>query len=32
VASWKGHAPEALKAMRDHLEALKRQGVEAIDE
>ncbi len=32
VAEWQGHSPEALKTMRDHLEALKRQGVEAIDE
>ena len=32
VAEWEGHSPEALKVMRDHLEELKRQGIEAIDE
>ncbi len=31
VADWQGHAPEQLKAMKDHLEELKRRGVEAID-
>src|SRR4051812_45656561 len=32
VAEWTGHPPERLKEMRDHLEKLKQQGVEAIDE
>lgn len=32
VAEWERHSPEALKVMRDHLEELKRQGIEAIDE
>ena len=32
VTSWKGHPPEQLKAMKDHLEQLKQQGIEAIDE
>ena len=31
VAEWQRHPPERLKAMRDHIEELKRQGVEAID-
>ncbi len=29
---WQGHTPEVLKAMKDHLEELKRLGVEAIDD
>ena len=32
VTQWKGHAPEVLKQMRDHLESLKKLGIEAIDE
>ena len=32
VTDWQGHAPEALKAMKDNLERLKRLGVEAIDD
>ena len=32
VLDWKGHPPEALKQMRERLEELKRQGVEAITE
>jgi Rifampin ADP-ribosyl transferase len=32
VTDWQGHSPEALKAMKDNLERLKRLGVEAIDE
>ena len=32
VADWKGHSPEALKAMKDGLERLKRLGVEPIDD
>lgn len=32
VTDWQGHSPEQLKAMKDHLENLKRQGIEAIEE
>lgn len=32
VKDWEGHSPEELKAMRDHLEELKRLGIEAIEE
>jgi rifampin ADP-ribosylating transferase len=32
VAEWQGHSPEQLKTMRDHLELLKQQGIEAIEE
>lgn len=32
VEDWQGHPPEVLQRMRDHLEELRRQGVEAIDE
>jgi len=32
VADWKGHSPEALKAMKNGLERLKRLGVEPIDD
>lgn len=32
VIDWEGHAPEALKAMKDHLEQLKRLGIEAIED
>src|SRR5262245_58117351 len=32
VADWKGHSPEQLKTMKDHLERLKELGVEAIDD
>ncbi|MFZ1772121.1 MAG: NAD(+)--rifampin ADP-ribosyltransferase [Caldilinea sp.] len=32
VADWEGHAPEQLEAMLDHLERLKQQGIEAIEE
>ena len=31
VSEWQGHPAEQLKAMKDHLERLKAQGVEAID-
>lgn len=31
VASWIGHPPERLRQMKDHLERLKAQGIEAID-
>jgi rifampin ADP-ribosylating transferase len=30
VTSWQGHYPEQLKAMKDNLERLKQQGIEAI--
>ena len=30
ITDWQGHSPEALKAMKDNLEQLKRLGVEAI--
>ena len=29
---WQGHAPEVLQHMKDHLQQLKRQGVEPIDD
>ena len=29
---WQGHAPEVLQAMKDNLERLKQQGIEAIDD
>jgi rifampin ADP-ribosylating transferase len=32
ITDWKGHAPEQLKAMKDHLERLKEQGIEAIED
>jgi hypothetical protein len=32
VADWIGHSPEQLKAMNDHLEQLRQQGIEAIEE
>jgi len=32
VTDWQGHAPEALKAMKDNIERLRRLGVEAIDD
>jgi len=32
VTGWQGHSPEALKAMKDHLEELRQLGVEAIDD
>ena len=32
VVDWQGHSPEALKTMKDHLERLRLQGVEAIDD
>lgn len=31
VTQWQGHTPERLKEMKDHLERLKAQGIEAID-
>jgi hypothetical protein len=32
VTDWRGHSPEALKAMEDGVERLKRLGVEPIDD
>ncbi|MGV3765468.1 MAG: NAD(+)--rifampin ADP-ribosyltransferase [Chitinophagaceae bacterium] len=32
VTDWKGHPPEQLKAMKDHLEQLKENGIEAIED
>jgi rifampin ADP-ribosylating transferase len=32
VIDWKGHSAEELKAMKDHLEQLKRLGIEAIED
>ncbi|MDF7776922.1 NAD(+)--rifampin ADP-ribosyltransferase [Sphingomonas sp. AOB5] len=31
VAQWQGHSPEQLQHMKDNLERLKAQGIEAID-
>ena len=32
ILGWEPHPPEVLQAMRDHLEELKRLGVEAIND
>lgn len=32
VKDWQGHAPEQLQAMKDHLQKLKEQGIEAIED
>lgn len=32
VLEWQGHPPEALQTMKEHLERLKQQGVEAVDD
>jgi rifampin ADP-ribosylating transferase len=32
VEEWQGHSPEELQAMKDGLEALMRQGIEAIED
>lgn len=32
ISEWQGHSPEQLKAMKDHLEKLKQQGIEAIED
>ena len=32
VAEWEGHPPAVLQQMREHLEKLKQQGIEAIEE
>ncbi len=31
ITDWQGHAPEQLTAMKDGLERLRQQGIEAID-
>jgi rifampin ADP-ribosylating transferase len=31
VVAWQGHPPERLREMKDHLQRLKEQGIEAID-
>ena len=32
VKEWEGHSPEALQAMKDHIERLKQLGIEAVDD
>jgi hypothetical protein len=32
ITDWLGHSPEALKAMKNHIERLRQLGVEAIDD
>lgn len=32
VTDWQGHTPELLKAMKDNLERLRQQGIEAIED
>ncbi len=32
VVDWKGHPPEQLQAMKDHVARLKAQGIEAIED
>ena len=32
VTGWRGHSPEQLKAMKEHLERLKELGIEAIED
>ncbi|MDV3426355.1 MAG: NAD(+)--rifampin ADP-ribosyltransferase [Bacillota bacterium] len=32
VLDWEGHSPEVLQKMRDHLDQLKRLGIEAIND
>ena len=32
VSEWKGHSPEQLNAMKEHLDKLKQLGIEAIDD
>ncbi len=32
VKAWNGHTPEQLQAMKDNLEKLKQQGIEAIED
>ncbi len=32
ITIWQGHAPEQVKAMKEHLAKLKEQGIEAIED
>ena len=32
ITDWQGHSAEQLKAMKDHIEQLRQQGVEAIED
>lgn len=32
ILDWQGHSPDVLKTMLDHLERLKEQGIEAIED
>jgi hypothetical protein len=32
IEDWQGHAPEVLQTMKDHIERLKQQGIEAFDD
>lgn len=32
VSNWQGHSAEELKTMKDHLEQLRQQGIEAIED
>ena len=32
ITDWQGHSPEQLNAMKEHLEQLKRLGIEAIED
>lgn len=32
ITKWPAHSPEQLKAMKDHLERLKQDGIEAIED
>jgi rifampin ADP-ribosylating transferase len=32
ITEWQRHTPEQLKSMKDHLERLKQQGIEAIED
>ena len=32
VLDWEGHSPEELRKMREHLDELKRLGIEAIND
>lgn len=32
VGHWEGHSPEQLKNMKDHLDRLREQGIEAIED
>ncbi|SRR5260221_19803 len=32
VTDWQGHSPEQLNVMKEHLEKLKQQGIEAIED